>query len=997
MKVTTIFNGNARSLFLLCCTSIFQIATTDGQEASPFGHYFYQGSFCRVVEEWLQYAENSTTRERIWYLTALLEMEDWHATEETFIKWGPYIDGQTDAEVISQFRLLRARYLQKIEEIDQSEALFEMLLVETANTSNNYPELLFHFAEFQYFIESYDEAVKSYEKVLEIAPVNSAIRALAHHGAGNAYKRFSRLVDAEAAYESSKVIWEQAGLINHPAYADLLNDYCLLKVSTNRIPEAQELLHISESVNQSNCQIPSKVGYNHGANANIYYATGKYEEAMSEYRKVIQCFQSIDQNLDLAIAYNRLGGIHSLAFPDSVELTRSYFDSSLVHLQQVLRPGQNSLHKAFLLDAFGRLLEYDWKYDAADSCYQEGLAIIENMIGKENKHYSDALNNLGTFYELSEDAEKALSFYSESLAIVKRIYSKGHPDYLSTLYNMARVYVQLDKVKSASIHYKQANKRQLELLHNYYASFDEQTRLDYRLLATGNFDVFVNFAVTQNQPDLNKALQDLSMATKNLVFDYSTRFRNRQISNELSEARRKYESTRRQLSQAYNMTLGEQRNYGFSIDSLEKEQEVQEQALVRAIPNWHSERKEYLFADLAAALDPQEAAIDILAFPHHDGLYLNPDSMLYYALITKKELSAPRLIYLTNSSKLAEILENYEHYTKDLEASEVLYHEIWEPIEKEIAGIRKINLSADGKLFQIAFEGICKDASDSGDLLFNDFEIRYHNNLRDLLQDESENQYPTSAVLLGDPTFDVDSTNFIRWQNSLPTLTGQTIQTLGPFDRLPGTSQEIRLLNDLLQEHHYQTKVFSGQRALENQIASYYADPSPAILHIATHGYFYQYDEWASTEARVLEERFSASKNALLRSGLILAGGNYTWNGGTVPPKFKDGVLTSREVIDLNLKQTKLVVLSACDTGRGKETDGEGVFGLQRAFRLAGARQLVMSLWKVIDREAAEFMKYFYQSYLETNQADFALRKAKKAMKEKGYSPYSWAGFVLYN
>jgi CHAT domain-containing protein len=135
----------------------------------------------------------------------------------------------------------------------------------------------------------------------------------------------------------------------------------------------------------------------------------------------------------------------------------------------------------------------------------------------------------------------------------------------------------------------------------------------------------------------------------------------------------------------------------------------------------------------------------------------------------------------------------------------------------------------------------------------------------------------------------------------------------------------------------------------------------------------------------------------MIRSGLILAGGNYAWQHGRAPrPDMEDGILTAYEISQMNLSNTELVVLSACETGLGDIQGNEGVYGLQRAFKIAGAKYLIMSLWQVPDRETMEFMTAFYRNWLEHDMTiPDAFRKTQGEMRDRFYNPYSWAGFVL--
>jgi CHAT domain-containing protein len=189
------------------------------------------------------------------------------------------------------------------------------------------------------------------------------------------------------------------------------------------------------------------------------------------------------------------------------------------------------------------------------------------------------------------------------------------------------------------------------------------------------------------------------------------------------------------------------------------------------------------------------------------------------------------------------------------------------------------------------------------------------------------------------------------------------------FGRLPGTRVEGQRIGELLG-----VEPWLEAAALEAPLK---ACRSPRILHIASHGFFLEDQKRdPNKELRGLgaagweagsTERLSGPglENPLLRSGLALAGAN-TWLGnGTSPPEAEDGLLTAEDVSGLDLLDTELVVLSACETGLGEVQTGEGVFGLRRAFVLAGAKTLVMSLWKVPDLATAILMERLYEDLLQ--------------------------------
>jgi len=210
------------------------------------------------------------------------------------------------------------------------------------------------------------------------------------------------------------------------------------------------------------------------------------------------------------------------------------------------------------------------------------------------------------------------------------------------------------------------------------------------------------------------------------------------------------------------------------------------------------------------------------------------------------------------------------------------------------------------------------------------------------------------------------------------------------FGRLPGTHDEGLHIATLLG-----VEPWLENAVLERPLK---ASRSPRVLHLSTHGFFLPdrepEDGAAGSRSGSGRLRGSAMANPLLRSGLALAGAN-TWLGeGSPPADAEDGILTAEDVTGLDLLATELVVLSACETGLGEVRRGEGVFGLRRAFALAGARTLVMSLWKVPDRQTQELMEDMYGRLRSGTPRAEALREAQLAMSEQYPHPFFWGAFI---
>ena len=232
----------------------------------------------------------------------------------------------------------------------------------------------------------------------------------------------------------------------------------------------------------------------------------------------------------------------------------------------------------------------------------------------------------------------------------------------------------------------------------------------------------------------------------------------------------------------------------------------------------------------------------------------------------------------------------------------------------------------------------------------------------------------------------------LTWADADSTLRG------GTWGYLPWTEKEVLSLQPLLQQAGLQPILSKGAEASEEAFKSLgTTGPSPRVLHVATHGFSFPDPKNGPQQAGAAESAFKRAEHPMIRSGLILAGGNYAWKTGQpFRPDREDGILTAYEISQMNLSNTELVVLSACETGLGDIEGQEGVYGLQRAFKIAGAKYLIMSLWQVPDAPTQELMTAFYRYWLtEKRTIPEAFRAAQKEMQEKYEHPFFWAGFIL--
>ena len=324
-----------------------------------------------------------------------------------------------------------------------------------------------------------------------------------------------------------------------------------------------------------------------------------------------------------------------------------------------------------------------------------------------------------------------------------------------------------------------------------------------------------------------------------------------------------------------------------------------------------------------------------------------------------------------------------------------------------MAAVNKVYYSPSGLLHRINLDAIPIDQ----DVILSDrYDLSELNSTRQLVIPNSNEVKNNLAVLYGGLIFDFDSTTMnndivyatsSRNAVSLNKSDSMSINRSGSWNYLLGTEREINSLERIMRTAGMEVltkKAYDGTEESFKNIGKIGAI-SPRILHIATHGYFYSDQRkhgQESTSHDQIESEFKKSDQPMLRSGLIMSGGNAAWEGKQPNPGQEDGVLTAYEISQMNLSNTELVVLSACETGLGDIQGHEGVYGLQRAFKIAGVKYLIMSLWQVPDKQTSLLMTTFYKKWLEEKMTiPDAFRAAQKQLRDNGLDPYNWAGFVL--
>jgi CHAT domain-containing protein len=412
----------------------------------------------------------------------------------------------------------------------------------------------------------------------------------------------------------------------------------------------------------------------------------------------------------------------------------------------------------------------------------------------------------------------------------------------------------------------------------------------------------------------------------------------------------------------------------------------------------------------------------LVEFVKYDYQQLVPDSAIarYLAVVIGKN-DRPLIVNLGDASSIDSVVNRYRNHilrtsgfgkiSPAIQAvyrklARSLYTRVWAPIEWNTAGRQLVLIAPDGALNLVSFAGLI-DAE--GRYLIEEHPIHYLSCGRDLIRLGDDHTPGRGLFALGDPDYDRAASTDRHTQvqdkhkgssssfSAAPGLRlgGGKLKDISVFP-LPGTRREVKQIAKKWEESTGEpVTICLGSNATEGRFKA--NAPGHRVIHVATHGYYIADSRQPAMERISLDSEVGyGGENPLLLSGLFFAGVND--RGGAEGSEGEDGILTAYEVSSTNLKGAELVVLSACETSLGEVMEGEGVYGLRRAFQMAGARTVISALWPVSDDWTAEMMSRLYdagtESLPETMQRVQLDRIEQLRSLGQPDHPFSWAGFI---
>lgn len=795
--------------------------------------------------------------------------------------------------------------------------------------------------------------------------------------------------------ESLEIAAVEAGE-NSVEYANTAINLGILYMSQGKYPEAEEIFDIALSQLD-----PSDNAYMPLLNnqALVFQSLGQLDravDALEEIRKADSLALGA-AHPDYAITLSNLGLVY--ADQQKYEAAEKALRNAL-QIQQHSQEGK-TLSYARKLNNLAKVLQLRGLAEDAVPLLEEAMMIFRKTMGKNSPEYATASYNLGLASWKSGKEETGYKYLKSSAHIRAKVLGKNHPLYAESQLKIAE-YLWHKKMT------KEARQSFNEVFRNYYFQIDEtfpvlteeEKSNFYYTHIRGAFDVFNSFAVAHRdeQPDLLGDAYNYLINTKAAIMFATEKVRASIRASGDSILIQQYESweaSREKIARLYSLNQEHTQ-----LDSLLETAHQLEKDLARKSSTFEGQfvRKKYDWREIRQKLKPGEAAVEVLRFKNYNpeaGGNFAEEVRYGFLVVTADTKGHPDLVLMKNGNDMElKFLKFYRNNVRYKLTDTYSWSHYFEPLaqhlkEKKVA---TIYLSPDGVYNQINLNAI--QNPDTEQFVVDEWNIHLLTNTRELTEDQPDLNGSTHSILIGYPKFNIDTlsetgtrkTSDIRGAGFSRTWRGGLLRYMcgeEGISTLPGTQTEILRISALFEGN---SAVYTGVHASEQ--ATKNAD-NPRILHIATHGYF-------------LEDEVAGDKTAayipspLLNAGLILAGAeNFLKTGIPLNDNGDDGILTAFEAMNMNLDHTELVVLSACETALGDVQNGEGVYGLQRAFKLAGARNIIMSLWNVDDDATQELMTTFYTEMLHSGNRHHAFRVAQQKLREKYASPFYWGAFIL--
>lgn len=831
-----------------------------------------------------------------------------------------------------------------------------------------------------------------------------ATRAARAHTLRGNYARAGELLD-----NAWKVRQKLAGSEGLPA-ADSLTELAFLHITRQENVKAEELTLQS-------LQLKEKIlGTEHPQIASLLSNLGLLAQRKRDYPSATAYLERAMAIIEATFGESHFSMVPALNNLGLVAWREGDYPRAETHFRRALElsvatNGPDSPQTAIPLSNLGIIAKETGDYTRAEEYYKRSLAIREKTLGASHPELVATIESLGILYRDRGDYDRSEPFFLRALEISTTTLGPEHRNVARHLKNLAHLYSARGDRSGAH----RASKRLAEIeersLPLNLAIGSERQKLAYFEPYMYHLEKLISFHVASRgvEPEARDLAATTLLQRKGRVLDAMIDSNAALRARSGPEDRARFDELNAVTSKLATLVLngprgGSLETHQSEVELLTRHRETIEDELNR-ITAGQFERTSAVALDAVKAAIPADAALIEFAIyrPYDPKTAIESDESYgeqrYIAYVISRNAEVewrelgPTKVIDDAVDVFRRALRNPD--SGGIRASARLLDEkVMRPIRALTGDRARLLIAPDGRLALIPFEALIDE---DGRYLIESYSISYLGSGRDLLRMQVKRPSASQPLIVADPFFGeppvaqlaADRPALSERVRAVRGITTGEDLTNVYFAPLTGTAHEARSIKSLFPE----AEVLTRSEASEALIRSAH---SPSILHIATHGFFLEdpddqtaTDDPAAQNTRALQAT-ARIENPLLRSGLALAGANLASTGEG------DGILTALEAAGLNLWGTKLVTLSACDTGVGEVRNGEGVYGLRRALFIAGTETLVMSLWPVSDYVTRQMMTSYYTGLRRGLGRGEALRQAQLTMLRRTdrRHPFYWASFI---
>lgn len=860
---------------------------------------------------------------------------------------------------------------------------------------------------YQFDVFTTKAAAGRYEiRVVELRPATEGERTLQQ--ARTLYREHMRLV-REGRYEESVPIMARVLAMrervlgpDHPDVVEALEYLASAYMLTGDYARAEPLelraLGIREKLFGPDSAGAVESLYDLGI---FYFQKGDNLKAEETFGKVLGVLERVGQaeSFTVAATLGYLGDIQRAR--GEYARAEEFYRRSLALKEKLFGPEHFHLSSSFT--ALGLAAFDAGDYARAEKMFARAVALREKALGPDSLAITNQRNYLAETYAAEGEYAKAEEQYRLALSAHELRQALSSPAVQETLLGLAQLSAARGNVAAAVRFQARACELEERYVGLNLAVGSERQKLAFldTLSERADRTLSLNVQSAPDDPDATALAALTLLRRKGRLLDaMADTFKAlRQRAGERDKAL--LDQLSAVTSQLARLVLdgpqaGSPDEHAKAVRALEERKEQLESEIGLRNAESRTQSQPVTLEAVRAAIPARAALVEFAVYRPFNpkaaggGAFAEPR----YAVYVMRGSGAPVGKDLGDAASLDAAVEALRRALRDPLRADVkrlaraLDERVMRPVRALAGDAAQLLISPDGALNLIPFEAL---VDERGKYLIEHYSFAYLTSGRDLLRLQVARASRDEPVVVADPSFGAPAVSTLRGGDGrTATGTARIDYTQFFFGPLPGVSAEVRALRVLLPRATFLT----GERATK---AALMRVSGPSILHVATHGFFLKTEDGSAAErpertkgATRIGRAAVRTENPLLRSGLALAGANRGPGAGD------DGVLTAFEISHLDLWGTRLVVLSACDTGVGEVRNGDGVYGLRRAFVLAGAESQVMSLWPVSDRSTRDLMAGYYQRLTGGEGRGAALRESQLQLlhSEPRSHPYYWAGFI---